>query len=177
LTDAVAVVDRIGMSSTDSNGGSLPSLTDSLDAYLAEIPESDQADALHQVFYGFYTRIAIIDRTTYELAEWAKSYAGKSPDAPALLGEALRDNALYVGQEIFTSRMRAMSALAYISKRLADTVARHPPSGPYTLTHAVAFDQDEGRMRTYTLSEPGAHPDLPYDPTHYDPHASGPASG
>ena len=158
------------MASTESNGAALPSLTESLDAYLAEIPESDRPDALHQVFYGFYTRIAIIDRTTYELAEWAKSYAGKSPDAPAPLTEALRDNALYVGQEIFTSRMRAMAALGYISQRLAEAIERHPPSEPYTLTHAVAFDQTEGRMRTYALAEPGGHPDLPYDPAHYDPH-------
>lgn len=160
------------MSATDENGAGIPSLTESLDAYLAEVPETQQADALHQVFYGFYTRIAIIDRTTYELAEWAKSYAGKSPDAPPPLAEALRDNALYVGQEIFTSRMRAMSALAYISTRLADVVKRHPPTGPYTLTSAVAFDQDEGRMRTYSLSEPGEHPDLPYNPVAYDPHSA-----
>ncbi|HEX3831852.1 MAG TPA: hypothetical protein VHW04_07765, partial [Solirubrobacteraceae bacterium] len=63
------------------------------------------------------------------------------------------------------------SALAYISRRLAEVVKEHPPAGPYTLTSAVAFDQDEGRMRTYSLSEPGGHPDLPYDPAAYDPHA------
>ena len=112
------------MSATDENGSGLPALTETLESYLAEVPPADQADALHQVFYGFYTRIAIIDRTTYELAEWAKSYAAKSPDAPAPLAEALRDNALYVGQEIFTSRLRAMSALAYISRRLAEVVKR-----------------------------------------------------
>jgi hypothetical protein len=159
------------MSANDENSATGGSLVETLDEYLAEVPESRQADALHQVFYGFYTRVAIIDRTTYELAEWAKSYAGKSPDAPAPLAEALRDNALYVGQELFTSRLRAMSALAYIAGRLADVVKRHPPDGPYTLTHAVAFDQSEGRMRTYPLSEPGGHPDLPYDPLGYDPHA------
>src|ERR1700729_1852444 len=118
------------MSSSASNGESLPSLTDSLDAYLGEVPESAQADALHQVFYGFYTRIAIIDRTTYELAEWAKSYAAKSPDPPPPLAEARRDNALYVGQEVFPSRLRAMSALGYISRRLAEVVKEHPPAGP-----------------------------------------------
>jgi hypothetical protein len=64
-----------------------------------------------------------------------------------------------------------MSALAYISRRLAEVVKEHPPTGPYTLTSAVAFDQDAGRMRTYSLAEPGAHPDLPYDPAAYDPHA------
>jgi hypothetical protein len=171
LTADPTLHDRVRMSATDENGSSLPSLTESLDSYLAEVPPAGQADALHQIFYGFYTRIAIIDRTTYELADWAKSYAGKSPDAPAPLAEALRDNALYVGQEIFTSRLRAMSALAYISRRLAEVVKQNPPAGPYTLTHAVAFDQSEGRMRTYSLSEPGAHPDLPYDPLAYDPHA------
>ncbi len=157
------------MSTTDDDGAGIPSLTESLDVYLDGVPESERADALHQVFYGFYTRIAIIDRTTYELAEWARSYAAKSPDAPPPLAEALRDNALYVGQEIFASRMRAMSALAYISQRLAEVVKRHPPSRPYTLASAVAFDQAEGRIRTYSLAEPGAHPDLPYDPLAYDP--------
>jgi hypothetical protein len=157
------------MSANDETGGG--SLVETLDAYLADVPETAQADALHQIFYGFYTRVAIIDRTTYELAEWAKSYAGRSPDAPAPLAEAMRDNALYVGQELFTSRLRAMSALAYIARRLADVVRRNPPAAPYTLTHAVAFDQSEGRMRTYSLSEPGEHPDLPYDPLAYDPHA------
>jgi hypothetical protein len=159
------------MSTRNDDGAGIPPLTESLDAYLADVPESEHADALHQVFYGFYTRIAIIDRTTYELAEWAKSYAAKSPDAPPPLAEALRDNALYVGQEIFASRMRAMGALAYISRRLAEVAKRHPPTGPYTLTSAVAFDQDTGRMRTYSLAEPGAHPDLPYDPLGYDPNA------
>jgi hypothetical protein len=159
------------MSTQEENGAGGGSLIETLDAYLVEVPEADQADALHQVFYGFYTRIAIIDRTTYELATWAKSYAGRTPDAPPPLAEALRDNAVYVGQELFTGRVRAMTALAYISKRLAETVKRFPPSRPYTLTHAVAFDEPGGRMRTYSLSEPGEHPDLPYDPLSYDPHA------
>ncbi|MBV9817083.1 MAG: hypothetical protein JOZ07_01890 [Solirubrobacterales bacterium] len=153
----------------NGDGASGGSLIESLDNYLADIPEDQRADALHQVFYGFYTRIAIIDRTTYELAEWAKSYAGRSPDAPPPMVEALRDNAIYVGQEIFTSRMRAMSALRYISERLAEAVSDHPPAGPYTLNQAVAFDQETGRMRTYDLSKPGEHPDLPYDPLNYDP--------
>ena len=30
------------------------------------------AGALHQLFYGFYSRIAVVDRTTHELARWAK---------------------------------------------------------------------------------------------------------
>jgi hypothetical protein len=159
------------MSTDEQNGASGGSLIETLDAYLADIPDAAQADALHQVFYGFYTRVAIIDRSTHELATWAKSYAGKQPDAPAPLVEALRDNAVYVGQELFTSRLRAMTALAYISKRLAEVVRQHPPVGPYTLSSAVAFDESQGRMRTYDLLKPGAHPDLPYDPLTYDPHA------
>ena len=53
----------------------VPSLVDSLKAYIDDIPEDERADALHQVFYGFYTRVAIIDRTTYELAAWAGNVA------------------------------------------------------------------------------------------------------
>jgi hypothetical protein len=171
LTNGAAVGDGVDMSAQEENGAGGGSLIETLDAYLAEVPERDQADALHQVFYGFYTRIAIIDRTTHELASWARSYAGKTPDAPAPLAEAMRDNAVYVGQELFTGRVRAMTALAYISKRLAETAKRSPPAGPYTLTQAVAFDEEAGRMRTYDLSRPGEHPDLPYDPLSYDPHA------
>jgi hypothetical protein len=48
-----------------------PSLVDTLQDYIDELPEDQQADALHQVFYGFYTRVAIIDRSTHELAAWA----------------------------------------------------------------------------------------------------------
>jgi len=40
---------------------------------------------------------------------------------------------------------------------------------PFTLTQAIAFDQSQGRMRTYDLAQPGEHPDLPYDPLTYDP--------
>ena len=54
---------------TKSNGGDgpqggIPSLVDSLEEYLKDIPKSKRADALHQVFYGFYTRVAVIDRAT-----------------------------------------------------------------------------------------------------------------
>jgi hypothetical protein len=147
-----------------------PSLIDSLESYLAEIPKSERPDALHQVFYGFYTRVAIIDRTTYELAEWAKHEAARLPEVPAPLTEALRDNSLFVGQELFASRMRAMSAMGYISKRLISVLNGAPPPAPFTLTHAIAFDQNAGEMRTYDLSEPGEHPELPYDPLTYNPH-------
>ena len=33
-------------------------------------------------------------------------------DVPPALAEAVRDNSLFVGQELFASRMRAMSAMA-----------------------------------------------------------------
>ena len=150
----------------------VPSLVDSLKAYIEEIPDAEQADALHQVFYGFYTRVAIIDRSTHELAAWATDQAGMLEDAPQSLVEAMRDNALFVGQELFASRMRAMSAMAYVSTCLAELLDGVQAAEPFTLTRAVAFDQVQGRMRSYDLSQPGVHPDLPYDPLAYDPHAT-----
>ncbi len=149
----------------------VPSLVDSLKAYIDDLPEEQRADALHQVFYGFYTRVAIIDRTTHELATWAKEEAGQLDQVPDSLAEALRDNALFVGQELFASRVRAMSAMGYISSRLAELLDGGEPAEPFTLTRAVAFDQERGEMRTYDLSTPGEHPDLPYDPRAYDPRA------
>jgi hypothetical protein len=163
--------------STVSDGGvmstdrptSEPSLVDSLESYLAEIPKAGRPDALHQVFYGFYTRVAIIDRTIFELAAWAKSDAATLSDGTGPLAEALRDNSLAVGQELFASRMRAMSAMGYISKRLI-SLLNGAPAPRFTLTHAIAFDQSLGTMRTYDLSVIGEHPELPYDPLTYDPH-------
>jgi hypothetical protein len=160
------------MSSDEQAGAALPSLVDSLKAYIDDIPEAERADALHQVFYGFYTRIAIIDRSTHELAAWAKDEVGDLPNVPNSLVEALRDNALFVGQELFASRVRTMSAMGYISSRLAETLDGSPPRKPYTLQRAVAFDEAQGRIRSYKLSEPGEHPDLPYDAAAYDPHAA-----
>ena len=157
---------------TESNGGTQsgnPSLVDSLEEYLKDIPKSKRADALHQVFYGFYTRVAIIDRTTNELAEWARTEAQELAEVPETLAEALRDNSLFVGQELFASRMRAMSAMGYIAKRMRSTLNGAEPTTPYTLNRAVAFDQESGRLRSYDLSEPGEHPELPYDPLGYDP--------
>jgi hypothetical protein len=158
--------------SSDQAAAAVPSLVDSLKAYIDEIPEDERADALHQVFYGFYTRVAIIDRSTYELASWAKDEAGTLDDVPDSLVEALRDNALFVGQELFASRVRAMSAMGYISSRLTELLDGAEPARPFTLTRAVAFDQAEGRVRTYDLSNPGVHPDLPYDPLAYHPHTA-----
>jgi hypothetical protein len=152
-------------------GGS-PSLVDSLEEYLKDIPKSKRPDALHQVFYGFYTRVAIIDRTTSELAEWARTEAQELADAPDTLAEALRDNSLFVGQELFASRMRAMSAMGYIAKRMRSILNGAEPTTPFTLTHAIAFDQDARALRSYDLSQPGEHPELPYDPLGYDPSES-----
>ncbi len=149
-----------------------PSLVDSLEQYLVSLPRKDRADALHQVFYGFYTRVAVIDRTTYELAAWAKHEAAQLDEVPAALAEALRDNSLLVGQELFASRMRAMSAMGYIAKRLTSLLNGAPPTTPYSLTHALAFDQERGELRSYDLARPGEHPELPYDPTAYDPYAT-----
>jgi hypothetical protein len=160
------------MSPDHQAAAAVPSLVDSLKAYIDELPEDERADALHQVFYGFYTRVAIIDRSTYELASWAEHEAGTLDDVPDSLVEALRDNALFVGQELFASRVRAMSAMGYISSRLAELLDGAEPARPFTLTHAVAFDQAQGRMRTYALSNPGEHPDLPCDPLAYHPHTA-----
>ena len=150
-------------------GAGAPNLIDSLEEYLASVPETERADALHQVFYGFYTRVAIIDRTTHELAEWARTEAQELADVPEPLAEALRDNSLFVGQELFAGRMRAMSAMSYLAKRLRSLLNGAPPPRPYTLTHAIAFDQDLGEIHAYDLSRPGEHPELPYDPVAYDP--------
>jgi hypothetical protein len=145
-------------------------LHDSIKAYAEAVPEAERLDALHQLFYGFYSRIAIVDRTTYELALWAKDDIAKIDDAPPVLAEALRDNALHVGRDLFAARMRAMSAMRLVSTELAALA----PSGerpPFTLQRAVAFDEASGAVRAYDLSTPGEHPDLPYDPFNYDPNA------
>ncbi len=156
----------------DPAADAAPSLVDSLQAYIDDLPPEERADALHQVFYGFYTRVALIDRTTHELAAWAKDEAGELANVPASLTEALRDNALFVGQELFASRVRAMGAMGHVAARLADELDGADPTRPFTLKRAVAFDQVQGRIRSYKLSEPGEHPDLPYDPVAYDPNAA-----
>ena len=65
-----------------------------------------------------------------------------------------------------------MSAMGYVSTRLAELLDGGEPPRPFTLTRAVAFDQTAGRMRSYDLARPGEHPDLPYDARAYDPHAA-----
>ena len=161
------------MSPDDHAAAAAPSLVDSLKTYIDDIPEDERADALHGVFYGFYTRVAIIDRTTHELAAWAKNEAGQLANVPEPLKEALRDNALFVGQELFASRVRTMRAMGYVSQRLAELLdGGSPPARGFTLQRAIAFDQKQGRMRSYRLSHPGEHPDLPYDAAAYDPQAT-----
>jgi hypothetical protein len=147
----------------------VPSLVDSLKAYIDDLPEAERADALHQVFYGFYTRVAIIDRTTHDLATAAQAQDGGLDDLAPPLAEALRDNALFVGQELFASRVRTMAAMGYVSARLAEHLDGEADPRPSTLTHAVAFDEEAGVLRTYDLARPGEHPDLPYDAAAYDP--------
>ena len=145
-------------------------LHDSIKAYKDAVPEEERLDALQQLFYGFYSRIAIIDRTTFELARWAKEDIAGIDDVPALVNEALRDNALHLGRDLFASRMRAMSAMRLASIELAalGSADDHPP---FELQRAVAFDEESGAVRAYDLSTPGEHPDLPYDPFNYNPNA------
>jgi hypothetical protein len=145
-------------------------LQDSIKAYAEAVPEAERLDALHQLFYGFYSRIAIVDRTTYELARWAKDDIAAVDDVPPVVAEALRDNALHVGRDLFATRMRAMSAMRLVSQELA-TLASAGDHPPFALERAVAFDEESGALRTYDLSAPGEHADLPYDPFNYDPNA------
>jgi hypothetical protein len=145
-------------------------LAESLKQYTESVPEDDRLDALHKLFYGFYSRIAIVDRTTYELARWAKEELGGVENLTPPMAEALRDNAVHVGQDLFGARMRTMAALRLVSAQMAEL--RAPGSNPaFTQRWAVAFDEDAGRIRTYDLAKPGEHPDLPYDPFAYDPAA------
>jgi hypothetical protein len=143
-------------------------LHDSIKAYAEAVPEAERLDALQQLFYGFYSRIAIVDRTTYELAHWAKDEIAQIDDVPPVVAEALRDNALHVGRDLFATRMRAMSAMRLVSTELAalSSAGDHPP---FELQRTVAFDEDSGALRTYDLNTPGEHPDLPYDAFNYDP--------
>jgi hypothetical protein len=145
-------------------------LAESLREYTESVPEKDRLDALHQLFYGFYSRIAIVDRTTHELARWAKEDLANVPDLPPSLAEALRDNALHVGRDLFAARMRTMAALRLVSAQMSEL--RAPGSNPaFTQRFAVAFDEASGTIRSYDLARPGEHPDLPYDPFAYDPDA------
>ena len=146
------------------------SLTESLKEYAEAVPEAQRPDALHQLFYGFYSRIAILDRTTHELARWAKSDIAQIAGVEPMLAEAMRDNALHVGRDLFSARMQTMAAMKLVSRRLAEL--REPGSNPaFTQRFAVAFDEASGKIRSYDLANPGEHPDLPYDPFAYDPEA------
>ena len=145
-------------------------LVESLKEYTDAVPASERPDALHQLFYGFYSRIAILDRTTHELARWAKQDIADVADAGPVLAEAMRDNALHVGRDLFAARMRTMSAMRLVSEQLSALCDAddHPP---FTLKRAVAFDEASGELRSYDLATPGEHADLPYDPFAYDPNA------
>jgi hypothetical protein len=146
-------------------------LAESLQDYAQSVPERDRLDALHQLFYGFYSRIAIIDRTTHELARWAKDDLGAIPNVTPGLAEAMRDNALHVGRDLFSARMQTMAAMKLVSAQLA--ALREPGTNPsFTQRYAVAFDEPSGEVRSYDLAKPGEHPDLPYDPFAYDPEAA-----
>ena len=145
-------------------------LAESLKQYTESVPEADRLDALHKLFYGFYSRIAIVDRTTYELARWAREDLAFVDGLTPTMAEAMRDNAVHVGQDLFGARMRTMAALRMVSAQMADL--REPGSNPaFTQRYAVAFDEDAGVIRSYDLANPGEHPDLPYDPFDYDPAA------
>jgi hypothetical protein len=150
--------------------GEPQTLAESLEHYEAAVPEDERLDALHRLFYGFYSRIAIVDRTTHELARWARDDLAFIDNLTPPLAEALRDNALHVGQDLFGARMRTMAALRLVSARMAEL--REPGSNPaFTQRWALAFDEGAGQIRAYDLGEPGEHPDLPYDPFSYDPAA------
>jgi hypothetical protein len=145
-------------------------LSESLKEYADAVPEGERPNALHQLFYGFYSRIAILDRTTHELARWAKQDIAAIDGVDPVVAEALRDNALHVGRDLFAARMRTMGAMKLVSDQLSTrcSATDHPP---FTLKRAVAFDESTGTLRSYDLATPGEHPDLPYDPFAYDPNA------
>jgi hypothetical protein len=158
-------------SSADADAiAAAPSLVDSVKAFAEGTPEAERPDALHELFYGFYARVAITDQATHALARWARDDIAAIEDLPPSMAEALRDNALHVGRELFATRIRTMSAMGYVSEQLRavrDTLGDRP----FALQRAVAFDEESGAMRSYDLGKPGEHPDLPYDPFSYDPQA------
>jgi hypothetical protein len=151
--------------------GEPPTLESSLRSFAQGLPAADRPDALHQLFYGFYARVAIVDRSTHELARWAKDEIPQVDDLPPTLAEALRDNALHVGRELFATRIQTMTAMGFVSRQLGELRKAIPADQAYTLDRAVAFDAERGALRTYPLDAPGGHPDLPYDPFAYDPNA------
>ncbi|MEV4419536.1 hypothetical protein AB0L40_06095 [Patulibacter sp. NPDC049589] len=155
-----------------AHAGEPPTLESSLRSFAQGLPAADRPDALHQLFYGFYSRVAIVDRSVNELARWAKEDVAGIDDLPPTLAEALRDNALHVGRELFATRIQTMTAMGFVSRQLSELRASIPADQEYTLDRAVAFDQQTAELRTYPLDAPGGHPDLPYDPFAYDPSAT-----
>lgn len=154
-----------------------PTLEQSLQAFAEGLPEDARPDTLQQLFYGFYARVAIVDRSTHELAQWATNGITAIADVPAPLTEALRDNSLHVGRELFATRIQAMTAMGLVSSQLAALRPTLASDHAFALKRAVAFDQQLGEIRSYDLTAPGEHPDLPYDPFSYDPNAESDAAG
>ncbi|CAB4917546.1 unannotated protein [freshwater metagenome] len=155
----------------DAASGTPPTLESSLRSFAQGLPAAERADTLHGLFYGFYARVAIVDRTTHELARWTTDDVADIDDLPPALADALRDNALHVGRELFATRIQTMTAMGYVSRQLAEMRAAIPADQTYTVDRAVAFDDERGEVRVYPLDAPGGHPDLPYDPFAYDPNA------
>ncbi|MDO9406876.1 hypothetical protein [Patulibacter sp.] len=157
-----------------ASAGDPPTLESSLRSFAQGLAAADRPDALHQLFYGFYSRVAVVDRSTHELARWVSEEITGIDDLPPTLAEALRDNALHVGRELFATRIQTMTAMGYVSRQLGELRGAIPADQQYTLDRAVAFDGESGELRTYALDAPGGHPDLPYDPFAYDPNAVDP---
>ncbi len=150
-----------------------PTLEQSLAAFAESLPEETRLDTLHQLFYGFYARVAIVDRSTAELARWATNEITEIDELPEPLAEALRDNALHVGRELFATRIQAMTAMGLVAQQLSALRTGGADPDALTLDRAVAFDEASGTLRSFALDAPGEHPDLPYDPFAYDPNAVG----
>ena len=74
-----------------------PTLAESLKEYSEAVPEADRPDALHQLFYGFYSRIAILDRSTHGWPAGRRTTSPRSTASTPVAAEALRDNAVHVG--------------------------------------------------------------------------------
>ena len=105
-------------------------LAESLKEYRDAFPEEGRLDALHQLFYGFYSRIAVVDRTTQELARWAKDDLSDIENLPSTLAEALRDNALHVGRDLFGAHAGDGRAAARLGRMQVLRRADDDPCSP-----------------------------------------------
>ena len=135
-------------------------LAESLEQYTESVPEAERLDALHELFYGFYSRVAIIDRTTLELARWAQGGPRLLDDLTPTKAEAMRDNALHVGQDLFGARMRAMAAMRLVSARMAQL--REPGSNPaFTSAGRWRSTRRRDRSARTTSHSPASIPTCP----------------